>query len=373
MGRYACEHFVTATDAEDNEYSTARVPGCAAESGSAGPAAKQLIALLQMRFVTVLYAFILALTPLGAFGAESLRHVASYETTIDWETMSIDAGRFIFSRYDSGGNEKEIIAVSLDGSQPRVLLAGHRDAVFVAQKSNIVVFNERGRFTFDLVAIDTATGKEVGRVGLRLPIGWARIKGNKILAFQRMGDGLVLDFPSLKVVSATKVPGSSVAVGWGDKILVLGSTLEIYGEFWEHIESIKLPEKTPGRSNCSSGPITVSRDKAVLAHDCGDILVIDLPALKIERRIPGYSMFLSIAVIDGVIVTVNADPSRQPYQARVFDLESGKDLGLLRMKATLLLSEGSSLAAVDYREWNSATAHIFKVDVRAIRTQAAPR
>ena len=130
----------------------------------------------------------------------------------------------------------------------------------------------------------------------------------------------------------------------------MGSSLGVYNAKWELLGTLALPPRTTNRGYlCDAGPLVISGDKAVVGFDCGDMLVIDLPSLKIERRIGGYSMFLSLAVIDGLIVTVSADTSRQPYQARAYELATGKQLGTLPLTGTFLASETSSLAVVDYR------------------------
>jgi hypothetical protein len=116
----------------------------------------------------------------------------------------------------------------------------------------------------------------------------------------------------------------------------------------------------------------VANDKAVLGFGCGDILVVDLPSRTLERHIAGRSMFAAIAVVDGLILRVNADIGRQPHETTAYELATGEELGPLPLQATEIHAHGTFLAAVDRRGWLEATAAFYTVDTREIRSRRWP-
>lgn len=305
----------------------------------------------------------------SASAGEPLRLLASFPSAVGLDPAVVDEGQLLVSRYAPGGNSREIVAIGMDGAVAGPLATGQSETRLVARKGRHQILSERARFTWRLASIDRESGHALGRVNLRLAVTWARIDGDNLLAYQAGGDGLVLDLASMKVKTAVAIPGGRLAAAWGENIVVLGDGLSVYDRNWKLVATAKLPERTPDRRyTCEAHPLEVAGNKAVVGFDCGDLLVFDLPSLTIERRIPGYSTFISTAVVDDLIITVNADPSRQPHQTRVYELSTGKNLGALPLKATLLYSTGSTLFAIDRSSWLSTSVQVYAVDSQAIRS-----
>jgi hypothetical protein len=296
--------------------------------------------------------------------------------SLQYGSVSIDGNQLIYSRYDKSGTNQEIVALDTSSGSTDVLVTGRPDARFVTRDSRYLIHTERGRSVSTLVAIDRVTGRSVGRVGLVGRVEWAQIVGDELVAFQSGGDGLVLALPGLKVKSTTPIQkfaggfGAQGVMPWRDKIVaVVGDTVTIFDRHWIKLETITLPKRNvqAGYSCGAGGKLAVYKDKAVIDFHCGGLLVIDLPAQKIDLQIPGYAMHVSFAVVDGLIVTVNADPSRQPHESRVFDLATGRELANLPLKASYLYASPTALVAIEFRWPNALTIDALAINVTEIR------
>lgn len=300
------------------------------------------------------------LTLLGTLPHDK-RHPANFQ--------GFDLGQVVFTRWNAAGNTFDLVAWDLQTRSTTALAPGRQgDARLLARTNDLILISERGELTLRISALERASGRTVGRVGLNSGLVWSHAQGRELLASQAQGEGLVLDLPSLRVKKRVALPGHVHAATWGEKVVLLGQSLSIYDAQWNSVGEVHLPPPG-GRGNCPPGPLVVAGDKAVLGLHCGDILVVDLPSRTIERRIAGSSMFASFVVVDGLLLRVNADLSRQPHQATAYDLATGEDLGPLPLKATELHSDGTHLVAVNSTAFLARTAAILKVDAKEIRSR----
>lgn len=326
---------------------------------------------------------VLLVFPIGSMASELVQTSPIGELMNAQSSVRLDGDRLIYSRYDASGNNQEIVAIDTGNGSTSVLLPGRPEARFLTQDSRYLIYNERGQLTAPLVVVDKKKATTVGRIGLQTSVRWARIVGDDLIAIQYGGDALVLSLPGLKVKKIVPIKfgrnldtsGDTSVAPWKDRIVALaGDSLAIFDQGWAQQGAIALPRPTTDRvSSCGPGPLAIYLDTAVVAFDCGDLLVIDLPSRSIKARIRGYSTSVSFVVVDGLILTVNADLSRQPHESRVFDLGTGRELATLPIRATKLYASSGSVIALDYRGPKTSTVEAVTLHVAKIRDGRSQR
>jgi hypothetical protein len=153
-------------------------------------------------------------------------------------------GEFVYSRWDKTGNTREIVTWDPRTQVNTVLFPGKPGVGRLLNRSDEILFvTGRGRFTFQLTALDKTSGHTVGNIGLNQEIGWARVQGRELLASQPRGDGLILDLPSLRVKRAVSLPAHRHAAGWKDQVVLLGRSLSLYDSQWNLVGEVGLPAR----------------------------------------------------------------------------------------------------------------------------------
>jgi uncharacterized protein len=295
-------------------------------------------------------------------------------------------GRLFFSQFDQSGNNFDILALDIEDLSCEYILRGRPGAQFVAQNENYLVVSEEGRFAHPLVAIDRATNKHVKQIKLWRRISWAKIKGNRLITIQGdwLGGGyaieaeaLIFELPGLKVIRSVKITAGSDVQSWQGKIVVLSQKREVvaYDDDFNEVFKIALPaQKNVEGYICHPHTLRIYGDKAVVVHNCGEILIYDLPTGRLEHTIPPYAQFYALAIVDGLIFTAPMIEPKQKNSAHVYDLYTGKELAVLPINARHLFAKGNRLLAVEPKltEPSVATLNLldmtlYLVDASALR------
>lgn len=285
----------------------------------------------------------------------------------------------IFSQYDQSGNNFDVVSLGVADLSRDYVVRGRYGAQFIAQNDKYLVISEKGQMANPLVVIDRATGERLKQIRLQQGISWARIEGNRLIAIQGawLGGGytskanaLILELPSLRVVKSVEIMGGNDAAVWNGQILSLGYNLYFYDFDLNLITDVVFPKRKDGKgvSCAATSHLRLYKDKATVVSDCGDIWVIDLATRRIERTIPSYAHFYAVAIMDGLIFTAPTSEPRLKNQARVFDLQSGKELAVLPINATDLFAVGNRLLAVERESAKPSLMKLYEVDVPALRS-----
>ncbi len=303
--------------------------------------------------------------------------IIKYSPT-DYPIMSYD-GRLFFSQYDNSGNNFDIIAFDMADQSSEYILRGVYGGRFVAQNNEFLVVSEKGRFANPLIVIDRRKGKRVKQIKLNSDISWATIEGNRLIAIQgawlgsgyaRKAQALIFDLPSLRIIKSVEIVGGNDVQVWNGKILSLGYELAAYDYEFNEVFRITLPERKKGGgvSCAATWPLRVYEDKAIIVANCGEILIFDLPTLKLERVIPSYAHFYTVAILNGLIFTVPTSEPRQKDSAHVYDIYTGKELAVLPINATDLFVKGNRLLAVERQFAKPSRMTLYSVDTSVIRS-----
>jgi len=287
--------------------------------------------------------------------------------------------RVIFSQYNRSGNSFEIVAFNFTTVKSEVLASGLRSGKYVAQSDKYLVVSKEEGITRPLVVIDRASGKVLKQLKLQRFITWARIEGDKLIAFQG-GSGfsagttsncevLIFELPTLRILKKTTIVGGNDVQTWNGMILSLGKNLAGYDSDLNELFRIALPARKSGeRYSCeNTGPLLVYQNTAAVVANCGEIWVLDLPKRTLVHTIPAYSMFYAAAIMDGLLFTAPNGEPRQQNNAHVFDLATGKDLAVLPINATELFVDHDRLLAVEREFAKPSPMTVYRVNTAAIR------
>lgn len=286
--------------------------------------------------------------------------------------------RLMFSQFDKSGNNFDIVAFDIADQSFDYVVRGRPGARFLAQSERYLVFSEKGQLTNLVQVIERRSGKRVGQIKLNLGISWAKIEGERLIAVQgaSLGSGyatkasaLVFELPTLKIVKSVEIVGGNDTQSWEGKILSLGYDLAAYDDDLNEVFKISLPpRKREDRVSCAATwPLRVYKDKAVIVANCGEILIYDLPTRRLERTIPSYAHFYAVAILDGLIFTAPTSEPRQKDSARVYDLNTGRELAVLPINGTDLFAKGTRLLVVQREFAKPSPMTLYSVNTAALR------
>lgn len=291
--------------------------------------------------------------------------------------VRIDGGRAVFSHYNQSGNSHNIVAVGIADGNARNLAEGVHGGKFVAEDARYLVYSMEGANAKPLAVFDKRTNKRVATMRLQSPISWGHIAGDRLLLAQSgmshnsTATILVYRLPGLKLERSTEIIGGNDTALWGDKIVSIGYRLGIYDLDLREIAVVDMPKPDPNlRSNCGSGPLRISGDKAVVGANCAQLAVVDLPSARIERIIPTASFFQSFAIAEGLLFTV--DPAGKTPDVRVIELSSGRELARIGIEANFLAMQGKTLLTMKHKDFSTpARFTLYEVDFAGIRSETS--
>ncbi len=292
-------------------------------------------------------------------------------------------GRLFFSQNGNKGDNRDILALDIEKLSCEYILRDRPSAQFVAQNDKYLVISETDRFAKPLVVIDRASGKRIRQIKLLHIISWAKIKGNRLIAIQgdRLGGGypieaeaLIFELPSLKVIKSLKITAGNDVPSWQAKIVALGAKRELvaYDDDFNEAFKIALPaQKNVEEFICPPHALRIHGDKAVIVHNCGEILIYDLPTRRLEHTIPSYANLYTLAIVNGLIFTAPTSEPRQIDSAHVYDLYTGKELAVLPIKASRLFVKGNLLLAVEPKVTRPSAETVNLMDMTLYSVDAA--
>lgn len=286
------------------------------------------------------------LFPVLAGAADDFEAVRTFEFEgLDGPVRLRDDG-VVFSHLDASGNAHNAVLLDLAQGGARKLVEGVPGVRFIAEDARYLVYSSRGGSGYLLTVRDRQSGGAVATVELRRGVQWGHIDGDRLLVAQ----GGAPNNPTISV-QTYKLPGlepekSAAIVGgndlalWGNKIVSVSFSLGVYGPDLRQIAVVDMPAREAGgRGACSGGQLRISGDKAVVATDCDRLVVLDLPAARIERVIPVSPGAGGFDVAEGVILV--ALPRAREVLA--LELASGSELARLPVDADLVALRGNRL------------------------------
>lgn len=338
-----------------------------------------------MKYAITVIAGLLLLGALGIASATShgpdtrLRLVDTVDVPRSNGRSIVQPGGVYYSHYSANGNDSDIVRLDPDTGTLETLVAGVRNAGFVAVDERYVLYAASQGLPPRLYLRDRRTGAEARSIRLRDHIlrGW--IYADHILVLQR-NEALTFSIPDLKLVR--KVPigffGRMVPAGpeqiqpWKDRIVAAAEHLVVVDSSATLLAHYPLP-RSPPRNNrrCGVVYLRVFADTALLGLSCGAIHAIDLNtgATRYEIDVGGFTPLP--AILNGVLY-VGDRGEYSPRRLQMFDAQTGRSLGRVPYEVEMLVAGARRLMIMHspggYRELVKAT--LLEPDVEAIRDPA---
>ncbi|HSI47618.1 MAG TPA: hypothetical protein VLA61_05085 [Ideonella sp.] len=289
-------------------------------------------------------------------------------------------GNLLYRHFDDTGNTYDIVEFDPVLRRSTVLVKGRNNPGIIAMNPEYMVLNGSGHPPSTPVeVIKRSTGQVVKQLRLGDPVYAGYIENKQLIVLQSISSyfeekGLRFtrfQLPSLKVLGVVSISGNRL-LSVGDEGLVAlgyregGPQLIFYNRSLEELGHINIPPPVM-KLNASCEPAGFKRegDLAVISANCGEILVLNLGKFAVERVLPRYANFYSLALRNGLIYTTT---DRQEGVV-VFEAASGKELGRLPVSATnILLKQDVLLAMGQYvtgsNEW---PVNLYKIDDQILR------
>lgn len=282
----------------------------------------------------------------------------------------------VFSHADAGGNAHNAVLLDPAQGKPRRVVEGVPGARFVAEDARYLVYSSRGGSGYVLTVQDSQSGESLATLELRRGVQWGHIDGERLIIAQGGAPNspatsmLVYGLPSLKLERSAEITGGNDIALWGNNIVAVSFSLGIHGPDLRKIAAVDMPPREAGgRDACSGGALRIAGDKAVVATDCGRLVVVDLPAARIERIIPVLPSVRAFDVAEGAIFV--ALPEARELQ--VFELASGAELARLPIDADFVALRGNRLLGMKkgraYQD--PALFTIYEVNLAGITSETA--
>ncbi|MDP3479184.1 MAG: lysozyme inhibitor LprI family protein, partial [Desulfoprunum sp.] len=266
-------------------------------------------------------------------------------------------GDLVYSHYDNSGNWKNIVNFDFTSGRWFNWVEGKKDPKLIAQDSRYIVFHTPHSASFPIEVISRKTGASLSKIKLKSWVQAAFIEGDRLVLFQTSPAPpygyqqaiAILQLPSLKLVQETSIPGGTPISLYGNRIYTAYSAnaamdLMVYDHQLKELGRLKLPpplEKL--NSHCQPQIVQNEDDRAVLIANCGEMHVLDLKSFSVERSIPRYSLFYSVALYKGLIFTT----TEKQNGIVVFDMNSATEVARFPIPASYLFIKGDVLLAAE--------------------------
>ncbi|WP_333878029.1 lysozyme inhibitor LprI family protein [Methylobacter sp.] len=298
------------------------------------------------------------------------------------EDISQINGDLVYSHYDNSGNRKDIVNFDFTSGRWFNWVEGKRDPKLVAQDSRYIVFHTPHSASFPIEVISQKTGASLSKVKLKSSVQQAFIDGDHLILFQASPAPpygyrqaiAILELPSLKLIQETSIPGGTLISLHGNRIYTAYSAnaamdLMVYDHHFKELGRMKLPqpiEKVNFR--CQPQIVQNENDRALLIANCGEMHVLNLKSLSVERSISRHSLFYSVALYKGLIFTT----TEKQNGIMVFDMNSATEVAQFQIPASYLFIKGDVLLAaeapVNRLKDSSWPMHVYRINADLIRS-----
>jgi len=265
-------------------------------------------------------------------------------------------GDLVYSHYDNTGNGKDIVNFDFTSGRWFNWVEGKRDPKLVAQDSRYIVFHTPHSASFPIEVISRKTGASLSKIKLKSSVQEAFIEGDHLVLFQVSPAPpygyrqtiAILELPSLKLIQETSISGTLISLH-GNRIYTAYSAnaamdLMVYDHQFKELGRLKLPPPLVKlNSYCQPQIVQNEDDRAVLIVNCGEMHVLDLKSFSVERSIPRYSLFYSVALYNGLIFTT----TEKQNGIVVFDMNSATEVARFPIPASYLFIKGDVLLAAE--------------------------
>lgn len=287
-------------------------------------------------------------------------------------------GVVVFSHYDESSDAHNAVLLNPADGSFRNAVAGVPGARFVAEDDRYLVFSERNADADALAVLDKRSGAKVASIPLRQSLQWGHIHKDRLIVLQGGGaynikvTAQAYALPSLKPQKSAEIIGGNETAVWGNKIVSIGTRLGIYGSDLREIAVVDMPPRDADtRGTCIAAPLRISGDKAVIAANCGQLIVVDLPSARVERviRAGASSQFFDIA--DGLIFTASQDGKER--EVRVIELSTGLELARLPIDTDFLATRDNRLLGMKKGEkfGDPVQFTLYEVDFASIKSETS--
>ncbi len=286
----------------------------------------------------------------------------------------VDRGGFVFSQYDPTGNSYEIVALDFRDQRVTTLATGIREGRFLARDDRHVVIADRRPPATRIRVFDISTGEALARINLRDGASWARIDGDGLHLIQEYAGSrgstkvALFELATLKLLRSVEIGPAHVAASWGEKIVTVGQEVRIFDRDWNLTGTLPLPRLPPGRMYCAPTQLLITGNLAVANVACGKVAVFDLQSRKLKHLIAIHTQPVSIAVANDLLVAVPIYSRDKSPLARIFDLETGRLLGMLPVDGSRLAADGDRLIAIRRLPYPTSRLTIYSINDAAIRS-----
>lgn len=304
-----------------------------------------------------------AIKPASGNAALPLTKIVSFESLAPVglgypEDIRQIGGNLVYSHYDNSGNTKNIVDFDFTSGHWFDWIEGKIDPKLVAQDSRYIVFHTPHSASYPIEVVNRKTGATLSKIRLKTPVREAFIEGDRLVLFQMSPEPpygyrqaiAILELPSLKLIQETSIPGGILVSLQGNRIYTAYSAnaamdLMVYDHQFKELGRLKLPPpiKAPDPCCCPPQIVQNENDRAVLIANCGEMHVLDLKSFSVERSIPRYSLFYSVALYKGLIFTT----TEKQNGIVVFDMNSAAEVARFPIPASHLFIKGDVLLAAE--------------------------
>jgi len=293
-------------------------------------------------------------------------------------------GDLVYSHYDNTGNGKNIVNFDFTSGRWFNWVEGKRDPKLVAQNSRYIVFHTPHSASYPIEVVNRKTGATLSKIKLKTHVREAFIEGDHLVLFQASPAPpygyrqaiAILELPSLKLIQETSIPGGAFIGNFGSRIYTAYSAnaandLIVYDRQLQELGRLKLPSPIEKlNSYCQPQIVQNEDDRALLIASCGEMHILNLKSFSIERSIPRYSLFYSVALYKGLIFTT----TEKQNGIIVFDMNSATEVARFPIPASYLFIKGDVLLAaeapVNRLKDSSWPMQAYKINADLIRSGA---
>jgi len=287
--------------------------------------------------------------------------------------------KLIFSGFNKDGNNFDVFELDPISGKEKILVEDIHGAKFIAQNDKYLIISEKGQMANPLIVFDKKSKKKVKQIKLESQINWGRIIDNQLVIVQSnggkynpSGNVLFLNLPNLEIVNTTGIVSSENIRILKNNIIAIGNYIGLYDkDFNEIAKSERIPTQSAinNRQHCSSGSIEISGTKAVAITTCGDIRIYDYPSLTLERVIPSFSDFATLAISNGLIFVAPNDDRENYSDTRVFDLDSGKYLTTLPIRGSNIYVVDNRIITVKQKFADMSEINVYEYDMESLKQE----
>ncbi|HEX5055405.1 MAG TPA: hypothetical protein VFX02_02800 [Gammaproteobacteria bacterium] len=309
--------------------------------------------------------------------AGDVRVIKSFEYKGLDGPLRVQDGLVVLSQADSSGNTHNALLLDPANGDARRVVESVPGARFVAEDDRYVVYSFLDS-AGNRLAVRGKGGKEpLSSLEFKRPVQWGHIDGDRLIVtlsvppYTAETTAQVYSLPSLQLEKSVAIAGGSDTALWENKIVSVGLHLGIYSFDLDRIATVDMPLRDPGRQACNGGSLRITGDKAVVATDCGRLLVVDLPSARIERMIQAGTVLPSFDVSEGVIFA--AVPDSAAREVRAIDLASGIELARLPIDTDFMAMRGNRMLGMKKPErfGDPARFTLYALDTATIKSETA--